>query len=137
MAVYETLFRKTLQAESFSKRESISACGYRWRWENYYLHVQSVISADLFHPHPMYTWAWRSGKHALQYEPRKAMSHGKLSPNSELRLLMCMEQAMLAVRVSFGSAEETPMPCRACEPLKVAQSLGEDTHAVVTRPWWA
>ena len=30
-----------------------------------------------------------------------------------------------------------PRSCCACEPIEIAQSLGGDTHAVVTRPKWA
>ena len=33
-----------------------------------------------------------------------------------------------------GGAKEMPTSCCMCEPLETAQSLGDDTHAVVSRP---
>ena len=38
---------------------------------------------------------------------------------------------------TFGGVSEIPMSCCMCEPKETAQSLGDDTHAVVKRPRWA
>ena len=42
-----------------------------------------------------------------------------------------------SVRLDVEAASEIPMSCCMCEPMETAQSLGDDTHAVVTRPKWA
>ena len=36
-----------------------------------------------------------------------------------------------------GGAQEMSMSCCMCEPMETAQSLGDDTHAVVLGPMWA
>ena len=47
----------------------------------------------------------------------------------------CSNRGIGATRC--GGAIETPMSCCMCEPMETAQSLGDDTHAVVKRPKWA
>ena len=41
------------------------------------------------------------------------------------------------VRQDVEALKEVPTPCCMCEPVVTAQSLGDETHAVVTRPQWA
>ena len=41
------------------------------------------------------------------------------------------------VRQDVEALKEMPIPCCMCEPVVTAQSLGDETHAVVTRPRWA
>ena len=37
------------------------------------------------------------------------------------------------VRQDVEALKEMPIPCCVCEPVVTAQSLGDDTHAVVSR----
>ena len=41
------------------------------------------------------------------------------------------------VRQDVEALKEMPIPSCMCEPVVTAQSLGDETHAVVTRPQWA
>ena len=41
------------------------------------------------------------------------------------------------VRQDVEALKEMPTPCCMCEPVVTAQSLGDETHAVITRPQWA
>ena len=48
-----------------------------------------------------------------------------------------LEEVLPKVRQDVEALKEMPTPCCMCEPLVTAQCLGDETHAVVTRPQWA
>ena len=61
---------------------------------------------------------------------------GKLSPKFAGRRC-CGEESQRKCALGHGGAKEITKSCCMCEPMETAQSLGDDTHAVVIRLTWA
>ena len=72
-------------------------------------------------------------KHALQHAGRTDMSHKKKNITTDSWIEVSARSQCAPRR---GGVEEISMSSCMCEPMEIAQSLGDDTHAVVARTKW-